>query len=92
MTLAGQGRGLGGTLKVIPAYKKKLPADSDVASEQTEKKNVVSEGSEWLETNPNPTHFGQICETCAFLPVQVPVCSKAVFSTAGEAGHGDRPK
>lgn len=92
LTLAWAGTWAGETLKVIPAYKKKLCADTDAASERKGKKNVVAEGSEWLETNPNPAHCGQICETCACLPVQVPVCSKAIFSAAGEAGHGDRPK
>lgn len=36
--------------------------------------------------------MSQICEAHAFLPVQVLVCSKAIFSAAGEAGHRDRPK
>jgi len=36
--------------------------------------------------------MSQICEACAFLPVQHPACSKATFSAAGETGHGDRPK
>lgn len=42
--------------------------------------------------NPFQPHMSQICEAYAFLPVQVPVCSKVIFSAAGETGHGDRPK
>lgn len=33
--------------------------------------------------------MSQICEACAFLPIQVPVRS---FTAAGETGHGDRPE
>lgn len=36
--------------------------------------------------------MSQICEACAFLPIQVPVCSKVKFTAAGETGHGDRPE
>lgn len=35
------------------------------------------------------TKFGEVS---AFLPFPVPAHSKAIFSTVGETGHGDRPK
>lgn len=44
------------------------------------------------KSNPFQLYVSQVCKDCAFLPIQVPVCSKAIFSVAGETGHGNRPK
>lgn len=60
LTLAWAGPWTGVSLKIIPAYRKKLCADAEAASELTEKKSLVAgaaEGSKWLKPKPNPTHF-----------------------------------